>query len=177
MKGAFSTPVCAKKQTNGPPVIDQGFSTGSCNRRHALSGRAAKAFLQAAATATMHCQAERWTHPPLPVPPFLLAQNLSSKGIRFFHSGSCGHVSTYQVLPGMHTALVASSTDPLLYRFGDPPFLNLCEFGDPRIDLGTLLSIDVNGCTMIDPIGLQDLKNIENVKGCRDGMPKSMQTR
>ena len=24
---------------------------------------------------------------------------------------------------------------------------------------------------------LQDLKNIKNVKGCRDGMPKSMQTR
>ena len=40
MKGAFSTPVCARKQTNGPPGIDQGFSTGSCNRRHALSARA-----------------------------------------------------------------------------------------------------------------------------------------
>ena len=26
-------------------------------------------------------------------------------------------------------------------------------------------------------IVLQDLKNIKNVKGCRDGMPKSMQTR
>ena len=24
---------------------------------------------------------------------------------------------------------------------------------------------------------IQDLKNIKNVKGCRDGMPKSMQTR
>ena len=40
MKGAFSTPVCARKQTNGPPITDQGFSTGSCNRHHALSGRA-----------------------------------------------------------------------------------------------------------------------------------------
>ena len=40
MKGVFSTPVCARKQTNGPPGIDQGFSTGSCNRRHALSARA-----------------------------------------------------------------------------------------------------------------------------------------
>ena len=29
MEGAFSTPVCARKQTNGPPSIDQGFSTGS----------------------------------------------------------------------------------------------------------------------------------------------------
>ena len=128
MKGAFSTPVCARKQTNGPPGIDQGFSTGSCNRRHALSARAVpvcarkqtngppgidqgfstgscnrrhalsacpfvqesrqmahpaltKAFLQAAATAAMHCQPERCTHPPPPVPLFLLAQSLSSKRI------------------------------------------------------------------------------------------------
>ena len=40
-----------------------------------------KDFLQAAATAAMHCQPEQWTHPPLPVPSFLLAQNLSSKRI------------------------------------------------------------------------------------------------
>ena len=31
---------------------------------------------------------------------------------------------------------------------GDPPSLNLREFGDPRVDLGTPLSI---GCTAIDP--------------------------
>ena len=62
-KGAFSTPVCARRQTNGPPA--------------ALTG----AFLQAAATAAMHCQPERCTHPRPPVPPFLLAQNLSSKRI------------------------------------------------------------------------------------------------
>ena len=55
MKGAFSTPVCARKQTNGLPVI--------------------------AATATARCQAEWWTHPLPPVLPFLLAQNLSSKRI------------------------------------------------------------------------------------------------
>ena len=62
VKGAFSTPVCAKKQTNGPPGTDQGFSTGSCNRRHAPSARV--------------------VHPPIfPVPPFLLAQNLSSRWI------------------------------------------------------------------------------------------------
>ena len=36
VKGVFSTPVCTRKQTNGPPVIDQG----SCNCHHALSGRA-----------------------------------------------------------------------------------------------------------------------------------------
>ena len=46
----------AGKQTNGTPSIDQGFSTGSCNRHHALSGRAVD-------------------------PPFLLAQNVSSKRI------------------------------------------------------------------------------------------------
>ena len=40
-----------------------------------------KGFLQAATTAAMHCQPEKCTHPPPPVPPFLLAQNLSSKRI------------------------------------------------------------------------------------------------
>ena len=40
VKGAFSKPVCARKQTNCPPGIDEGFSTGSCNRRHELSARA-----------------------------------------------------------------------------------------------------------------------------------------
>ena len=29
----------------------------------------------------------------------------------------------------------------------------------------------------IKKVHKQDLKNIKNVKGCRDGMPKSMQTR
>ena len=33
----FSRPVCARKQNNGPPGIDQGFHTASCNSRHALS--------------------------------------------------------------------------------------------------------------------------------------------
>ena len=31
--------------------------------------------------------------------------------------------------------------------------------------------------TWIQCLAIQDLKNIKNVKGCRDGMPKSMQTR
>ena len=57
VKGAFSTPVCARKQTNGPPGIDQGFSTGSCNCRHALSARAVPPC-----TAAMHCQPERCRH-------------------------------------------------------------------------------------------------------------------
>ena len=32
-------PISARRQTNGPPSIDQGFSTGSCNSRYALSAR------------------------------------------------------------------------------------------------------------------------------------------
>ena len=40
-----------------------------------------KAFLQAAAMAAMHCQPELCTHPPPPVPPILLVQNLPSKRI------------------------------------------------------------------------------------------------
>ena len=60
MKGAFSPPVRARKQTNGPPGADQVFSTASCNSCHSLSPRG---------------------HPPPPVPRFLLAQNLSSKRI------------------------------------------------------------------------------------------------
>ena len=40
-----------------------------------------RAFTQAAATGAMHHQPEQCTHSPPPVPPFLLAQNLSSKQI------------------------------------------------------------------------------------------------
>ena len=40
-----------------------------------------RAFLQLAATAAMHCHPEGCTHPPPLAPPFLLAQNLSSKQI------------------------------------------------------------------------------------------------
>ena len=77
--------VCARKQTNGPPIIAQGFSIGSCNHHYALKGRAVdpptSPYLQAAATGTMHCQAERWNHPPPPILPFVLVQNLSLKRI------------------------------------------------------------------------------------------------
>ena len=40
-----------------------------------------KAFLQPAAIAAMHYHPEGNTHPPPPVPPFLVAQNLSTKRI------------------------------------------------------------------------------------------------
>ena len=52
-------PVCARKQTNGPPGADW-------------------AFLQPAATAAMHCHLKGWgapTPPPPPPPPFLLFAN------------------------------------------------------------------------------------------------------
>ena len=39
-----------------------------------------RAFLQAAAVSTMHCQPEGFTHPPLS-PLILLARNISSKQI------------------------------------------------------------------------------------------------
>ena len=39
VKGVFSTHVCARKQTNSLPDVDQGFSTGSYSCRHALSAR------------------------------------------------------------------------------------------------------------------------------------------
>ena len=55
-------PVCARMQQMAYPTLT-------------------RAFLQADPTATMHCHPEWCTHPPPPVPPFLLAQNLSSKQI------------------------------------------------------------------------------------------------
>ena len=59
---SLSTPVCVKMERNGQASDDQGFSTasqGSCHVHGIL----------------------RLTHPPPPIPPFLLTQNLSSKRI------------------------------------------------------------------------------------------------
>ena len=52
-------PICDKKERNAQPSADQGFSTAS--------------------QGSYHVHAE--THPPSPIPPFMLAQNLSSKRI------------------------------------------------------------------------------------------------
>ena len=54
--------VCTRRQKNGTSSIDQPLSIASHNTCHALSARAAP-------------------HLPPPVPPFLLAQNLSSEWI------------------------------------------------------------------------------------------------
>ena len=61
-KGVYSRPDCGRGQNNGSPDIDQGFSTASCHNHHVVSPSG-------------------WHHPPPLVPPFLLAQNLSSKRI------------------------------------------------------------------------------------------------
>ena len=132
----FSTPICARKQTNGPPGIDQGFSTLQRRRQLPRSGGAHVLNVKLwgcgnetilyfsvqlveklgglsppqsekweglsppcpppppispplyrqlqpppCTIAAMHYQPEWCTHPPPPAPPFLLAQNLSSKQI------------------------------------------------------------------------------------------------
>ena len=71
---SVSTPVCARKQTNAPTVIEQGISTGSCNRQHAP-------YRQLQLPPCTVRQSSAPTHLSLHVPPFLLAQNLSSKRI------------------------------------------------------------------------------------------------
>ena len=47
------------------------------------------------------------------------------------------------------------------------------------VDPVQMINIEVTYCikTQDKHEVKQDLKNIKNVKGCRDGMPKSMQTR
>ena len=55
VKGAFQHPFVQESRQMAHPALT-------------------RAFLQAAATTTMRCQAERYTHPPTPVSPFLLAQ-------------------------------------------------------------------------------------------------------
>ena len=60
----FSKPVCAQEERSGPPSADQGLSTAKPRSSHAkLPGPRVE------------------THPPPPVPPFLLAQNLSPKDL------------------------------------------------------------------------------------------------
>ena len=50
-------------------------------RREMLNPMLTKAFLQPAKAAAMRTASRAETHPPPPIPPFLLAQNLSSKWI------------------------------------------------------------------------------------------------
>ena len=69
----FSKPVCAHEERNGLPGDDQGLSTAKPRSSHVLS------------TAKPRSSHVTWaqgeTHPPPPVPPFLLAQSLYPKDI------------------------------------------------------------------------------------------------
>ena len=58
----FSKPVCAHEERNGLPGDDQGLSTAKPRSSHVT-------------------WAQGETHPPPPVPPFLLAQSLYPKDI------------------------------------------------------------------------------------------------
>ena len=59
---AVSTPVCAKRERNGPASADQGLSIASQDSHMCMA-------------------CHNYARPPPPIPPFLLAQNLSSKQI------------------------------------------------------------------------------------------------
>ena len=61
-RGVVPEPVCANKARNGPATADQGSSLASQDSCHVYG-------------------TPGWTHPPPPIPPFLLVQNLSSKQI------------------------------------------------------------------------------------------------
>jgi len=102
----FPEPVCANKVRNGPASADQGFSTASkaaamftapradaeqlpCAQHpvlmlsscHVHCTPCYQGFSTASKAAAMFTAPHAETHLPLPIPPFLLAQNLSSKWI------------------------------------------------------------------------------------------------
>ena len=78
-----------------------------------------------------------------------------TSGRQKHHLTMLAFLAPFQGLPRFYFpfafTIIHERGGPVSYRFGDPLSLNLREFGDPRIDLGTPLSIDVNGCTAIDP--------------------------
>ena len=74
---------------------------------------------------------------------------------RLSYNASCSRGTNIQI--GCSSAVNQSTCSP--------------ERDPPDTEFVTLL---VTNCT---GIYIQDLKNIKNVKRCRDGMPKSMQTR
>ena len=89
VKGLFSTLICTRKQKNGPPSADQAHSIASYNSCHAPSANAVDS-------------------PPSPVPPFLLAQNLSSKWIAptdNIRPNFNDVIGSYRIKPPVVTAL------------------------------------------------------------------------
>ena len=78
----FRTKSCLKCQKWSPYKVKGAFLCPFVQESKQMAHPAlTSTFLQAAAMATMHCRPERCTYPPPPVPPFRLAQNLSSKWI------------------------------------------------------------------------------------------------
>ena len=67
----FYKPVHAKEERNGPPSATQGLSTA----------KPRSSFLQLSPEVATFSGLSVETHPPPPVPPFLLVQNLSPKDI------------------------------------------------------------------------------------------------
>ena len=77
----FSKPVCAREERSGLPSVDQGLFTAKPRSSHVTWARVE-------------------THPPPPVLPFLLAQNLSPKTLPEVTSqaeSSMTHVCVYYV--------------------------------------------------------------------------------
>ena len=57
----------------------------------------------------------------------------------------------------------------VIYRFGDPLSLNLHEFGNPCVDLGTSQSIAINGCITIEyPMGIKSVGNRKSYPSAGD---------
>ena len=81
------------------------------------------------------------------------------------------NVTVLYVVRGNHAGNVITCLEPLIncqccFKFWS------CRKEIFFLGLGVTVT-EVN----IKKVQKQDLKNIKNVKGCRDGMPKSMQTR
>ena len=80
----LQTKSCLKYQRWSPYKVKGPFSTQPPfvqESRQMAHPALIRAFLRPGATAAMQCHPEGRTHPPPLVPPFLLAQNLSSKWI------------------------------------------------------------------------------------------------
>ena len=87
----LSDPIYAKNDGNGPPSADQDLSTAEPRHGHAAEGANSmemalpvptRTFLPRSPDTAMLFAPSGCTHPPPPVPPFLLSQNLSPKACK-----------------------------------------------------------------------------------------------
>ena len=88
----------------------------------------------------------------------LVSQSLEGERLAL-HQVLAGYITHYYYMPGTTTKLPT-------------PFQVLVTLEIFFFGLGLTVT-EIN----IKKVQKQDLKNIKNVKRCRDGMPKSMQTR